>query len=30
MTVCYQVMETDDPALISQWTDRWSDLAARL
>ena len=26
MTVCYQVMETDDPALISQWTDRWSDL----
>ena len=26
MTICYQVMETDDPALISQWTDRWSDL----
>ncbi len=26
MTVCYQVMETDDPALISQWTDQWSDL----
>jgi Protein of unknown function (DUF3303) len=26
MTVCYQVMETDDPALISQWTNRWSDL----
>lgn len=26
MTVCYQVMEADDPALIAQWTDRWSDL----
>lgn len=27
MARCYQVMETDDPALISEWTDRWSDLA---
>ena len=26
MTQCYQVMETDDPALIGEWTDRWSDL----
>lgn len=26
MTVCYQVMETDDPTLISQWTDQWGDL----
>jgi hypothetical protein len=26
MTMCFQVMETDDPALISQWTDQWSDL----
>jgi hypothetical protein len=26
MTQCYQVMETDDPALIAQWTERWSDL----
>jgi hypothetical protein len=26
MTLCYQVMEADDPALISQWTERWSDL----
>ncbi len=25
-TLCYQVMEADDPALISQWTARWSDL----
>ena len=26
MTQCYQVMEADDPALIAQWTARWSDL----
>lgn len=26
MARCYQVMETDDPALISEWTERWSDL----
>ena len=26
MTICYQVMETDDPALISEWTAQWSDL----
>lgn len=26
MTVCYQVMEAEDPALISQWTAQWSDL----
>jgi len=26
MTQCYQVMEADDPALIAQWTERWSDL----
>ncbi|HJU67505.1 MAG TPA: DUF3303 family protein [Gemmatimonadaceae bacterium] len=27
MTLCYQVMETDDPALIADWTERWCDLA---
>jgi hypothetical protein len=26
MTTCYQVMECDDRALLTQWTDRWSDL----
>ena len=26
MTRCYQVMECDDPALLSQWTDRWKDI----
>ena len=26
MTQCYQVMEAADPALIAQWTERWSDL----
>jgi hypothetical protein len=26
MAMCYQVMECDDPALLTQWTDRWSDL----
>lgn len=24
---CFQLMETDDPALIDEWTARWSDLA---
>ncbi len=23
---CYQVMETDDRALLDSWTTRWSDL----
>jgi len=23
---CYQVMECDDPALLQQWMDRWTDL----
>ena len=23
---CYQIMECDDPALVSEWTARWSDL----
>ena len=23
---CYQVMECDDPALLTAWMDRWSDL----
>jgi len=24
---CFQLMETDDPALLDEWTERWSDLA---
>jgi hypothetical protein len=24
---CFQLMETDDPALLDAWTARWSDLA---
>jgi hypothetical protein len=24
---CFQLMETDDPALFDAWTARWSDLA---
>jgi len=24
---CFQLMETDDPALIDQWIAQWSDLA---
>jgi len=24
---CFQLMETDDPALIDRWCERWSDLA---
>ena len=23
---CFQVMECDDPALLSEWTSRWEDL----
>ncbi|HET9250737.1 MAG TPA: DUF3303 family protein [Candidatus Eisenbacteria bacterium] len=23
---CYQVMETDDPALLREWISRWEDL----
>jgi hypothetical protein len=23
---CYQVMECDDPGLLQQWMDRWSDI----
>jgi Protein of unknown function (DUF3303) len=23
---CFQLMETDDPALIDRWRERWSDL----
>ena len=23
---CFQIMECDDPALMEQWTARWSDL----
>lgn len=26
MTRCYQVMECDDAALLSQWTDQWKDI----
>lgn len=25
---CFQVMECDDPALLTQWTARWEDLGA--
>jgi hypothetical protein len=24
---CFQLMETDDPALFDRWTERWDDLA---
>jgi hypothetical protein len=24
---CFQLMETDDPALLDRWRERWSDLA---
>jgi len=24
---CFQLMETDDPALFDRWIERWSDLA---
>jgi Domain of unknown function (DUF3303) len=26
MDGCFQLMETDDPALLAAWTQRWSDL----
>ncbi len=26
LTRCYQVMETDDPALLDQWIAQWSDI----
>ena len=26
LAVCYQLMETDDIALLQQWTAEWSDL----
>ncbi len=26
LSTCYQVMETDDRALLDQWLERWSDL----
>lgn len=26
LSTCYQVMETDDRALLDQWMNRWSDL----
>jgi hypothetical protein len=25
---CYQIMECDDPGLLTQWTSRWDDLVA--
>jgi Protein of unknown function (DUF3303) len=25
---CFQLMETDDPGLLDEWTARWSDLVA--
>jgi hypothetical protein len=25
---CFQLMETDDPALFDAWTERWSDLVS--
>jgi hypothetical protein len=28
MDRCFQLMETDDPALFDAWTQRWSDLVA--
>jgi hypothetical protein len=26
LTTCYQLMECEDPQLLGQWTERWSDL----
>ena len=26
LKVCYQLMETDDPALFARWTENWDDL----
>ncbi len=28
MDQCFQLMETDDPALFDAWTERWSDLVS--
>jgi len=28
MDRCFQLMETDDPALFEAWTGRWSDLVS--
>jgi hypothetical protein len=28
MDRCFQLMETEDPALFDAWTERWSDLVA--
>jgi len=25
---CFQIMECDDPAILSQWMDRWRDLVS--
>jgi hypothetical protein len=26
LTICYQLMECEDPRLLEQWTERWKDL----
>ena len=26
LKVCYQLMETEDPALFARWTENWDDL----
>jgi hypothetical protein len=26
LKVCYQLMETEEPALFPQWTEKWDDL----
>jgi len=26
LTCCYQIMETEDPALLDEWIARWSDI----
>jgi len=28
MDRCFQLMETDDPALFGAWTERWADLVS--
>ena len=28
LACCFQLMETDEPALFEEWTRRWSDLVA--
>lgn len=28
LRVCYQLMETEDPALFARWTENWDDLMA--